>query len=686
MKRILTIIAMGATVLATEACGEKKKTGEAEESFQWTIDRFDDIRVMRYRVPGFEELTLDKKLLIYYLSEAALSGRDMLWDQNFRYNLAVRRTLEGIYRSWEGDRGSAEWTAFETYLKKVWFANGVHHHYSGDKFVPGFTADYFDALLAGVPNEALPVDFAAGGREELLATVRRVLFDPAAWAVRINQAEGEDLLATSAMNYYEGVTQAEAERFYSDMAAAGASDPTPVSYGLNSKLVGGDGGPTEVVWREGGMYGPAISQVVFWLEKAHGEARGTQREIIAHLIKYYRSGDLRDFDAYNVAWVEDTASEIDFVNGFIENYGDPLGIKASWEANVNFVDREATRRTEIISENAQWFEDHSPVEPRFRKAEVKGVSAKVITVATIGGDCYPATPIGINLPNADWIRRDHGSKSVTIQNITDAYDAAAEGNGFREEFVLLEEDRARIKEFGSLGSNLHTDLHECLGHGSGQLASGVTGAELKQYGSAVEEARADLFALWYIADPRLVELGLIPSLDVAWAEYASYMMNGLQTQLARIAPGKNVEESHMRNRQAVAQWCYERGRAANVIEKVVREGKTYIVVNDFEALRGLIGELLGEVQRIKSEGDFEAARDFIEKYGVRVDGALHAEVLKRYGALGIAPYGGFVNPRYELVREPNSGEITDVKVAYDESYAEQMVRYSRDYSFLPTVN
>ncbi len=693
MKRILTIIAMGATVFGMEACDKTDKKG-GEGDFQWTIDRFDDIKVMRYRVPGFEELGLEQKLFIYYLSEAALSGRDILWDQNFDCNLAVRRTLEGIYRTWEGDRASAEWAAFETYLKKVWFANGVHHHYSGDKFVPGFTAEYFDALLAGVPNEALPLDFSAGEREQLLAAVREVIFDPALYPLRVNQAEGEDLLATSAMNYYEGVSQAEAEKFYADMAAAGGSDPTPVSYGLNSKLTRNkpkyatpqEAAPYEIVWREGGMYGAAISQIVFWLEKAYEVAGETQKKIIKSLIEYYRTGDLRDFDAYNVAWVEDTASEIDFVNGFIESYGDPLGIKGSWEANVSFVDREATRRTQIISDNAQWFEDNSPVEPRFRKAEVKGVSARVITVATIGGDCYPATPIGINLPNADWIRRDHGSKSVTIQNITDAYDKAAEGNGFREEFVLREEDRERMKKYGSLGGNLHTDLHECLGHGSGQLVPGVTGTELRQYGSAVEESRADLFALYYIADPKLVELGLIPSLDVAWAEYASYMMNGLQTQLARIVPGKSVEESHMRNRQAIAQWCYERGRADNVIEKVVRDGKTYVVVNDFERLRELVGELLGEVQRIKSEGDFEAGRDFIENYGVRVDPALHAEVLERYNALDLAPYGGFVNPRYELVRDLNSGGISDVRVTYDESYVDQMMRYGRDYSFLPTRN
>jgi dipeptidyl-peptidase-3 len=684
MKKILSVMAMSATVLCVGGCGDGAKK-ESSEEFQWTIDRFDDIRVMRYQVPGFEELALDQKLLIYYLSEAALSGRDILFVQNFRYNLPVRRTLEGIYRTWAGDRSTPEWAAFETYLKKIWFANGLHHHYSGDKFTPGFSEEYFDALLVGTPNEALPLDFTDGSREELLAEIKPVMFDPALWPVRANQAEGVDLLATSAMNYYQGVTQAEAEKFYGDMAAV-ASDPTPISYGLNSKLVGEDGTLREITWREGGMYGSAISQIVFWLEKAASVATEPQRDIIEALVKYYRSGNLRDFDAYNVAWVRDTVSNIDFVNGFIENYGDPLGLKASWEANVNFKDVEATRRTEIISDNAQWFEDHSPVAPEYRKKEVKGVSAKVITAAIIGGDCFPATPIGINLPNADWIRRDYGSKSVTIQNITDAYDRAAEGNGFTEEFVLREEDRRRSKEFGGLGSNLHTDLHECLGHGSGQLAPGVTGTELRQYGSTLAEARADLFALYSLADPKLVELGLIPSLDVAWAEYASYMMNGLQTQLARVAPGKNIEEAHMRNRAAIAAWCYERGRADNVIEKVVDGGKTYIVVNDFERLRALVGELLGEVQRIKSEGDFEAGRDFVETYGVRVDPAMHAEVLERYAALNLAPYGGFVNPRYELVRDLNTGEITDVAVTYTEGYTDQMLRYSRDYSFLPSKN
>ncbi|MDR1670998.1 MAG: dipeptidyl peptidase 3 [Alistipes sp.] len=683
MKIFLSVMAMGATILGGAGCAGREDNGE---TFQWTVDRFDDINVMRYQVPGFETLPLETKMLVYYLSEAALSGRDILFDQNFSLNLPLRRTLEAIYRSWEGERSGDEWAAFEIYLKKVWFANGVHHHYSGDKFTPGFSAEFFDALLAGTPNDALPLDFANGNREALAAAVKAVIFDPAVAPLRMNQAADTDLLATSAMNYYEGVSQAEAEKFYADMAAANADDPAPISYGLNSKLTKQEGKPHEIVWREGGMYGGAISQIVFWLEKAREVAQEPQREILGHLIKYYRSGNLRDFDAYNVAWVRDTVSKVDFVNGFIENYGDPLGFKASWEANANFVDEAATHRTQIIGENAQWFEDNSPVDPQYRKKTVKGVSAKVITAAILGGDCYPATPIGINLPNADWIRREVGSKSVTIQNITDAYSAAAEGNGFREEFVVRAEDRRRLKQWGGLGGNLHTDLHECLGHGSGQLAPGVTGAELRQYGSVIEECRADLFALYYIADPRMVELGLISSLDVARAEYSSYMMNGLMTQLARIEPGKNVEQAHMRNRQAIASWCHERGRAANVIEKVVEGGKTYVVVNDFEALRGLVGELLREIQRIKSEGDFEAARNFIETYGVKVDPALHAEVLTRYNALNLAPYGGFVNPRYELVRDGVSGEVTDVRVSYDESYADQMMRYSRDYSFLPSKN
>ncbi len=679
MKKVLILIAMGAITLNMAACeGERDK----EQEFQWTVDRFDDIRVMQYQVPGFEALPLEQKLLIYYLSEASLWGRDILFDQNFKYNLPIRRTLEGIYNTWAGDRKTEEWKAFETYLKKVWFANGIHHHYSGDKFKPEFSEEYFDALLVGTPNSVLPLDF--GTREELIATIKSVIFDPSLYPLRINQAEGQDLLQTSAMNYYEGVTQAEAEKFYAEMVDP--NDPQPISYGLNSKLVKKDGRIQEIVWKEEGMYGGAIKQIAYWLGKAQEVAEGPQEQIIADLVRYYKTGGLRDFDAYNVAWVRDTVSNVDFVNGFIENYGDPLGLKSSWESNANFKNVEATKRTEIISENAQWFEDHSPVDQRYKKAKVKGVSAKVINVAILGGDCYPATPIGINLPNADWIRRDFGSKSVTIQNITDAYDKAAEGNGFKEEFVLRAEDRERMKKYGSLGDNLHTDLHECLGHGSGQLAPGVTGTELKQYSSPLEESRADLFALYYLADPKMIELGLIPSLDVAWAEYSSYMMNGMMTQLARIEPGKNVEQAHMRNRKAIAEWCYAHGRADNVIEKVVENGKTYIVVNDFEKLRGLVGQLLAEVQRIKSEGDFEACRDFIETYGVKVDPKLHAEVIERYTALNLAPYGGFINPRYELAKDMNTGEVTDVIISYGEGYAEQMMRYSRNYSPLPSKN
>lgn len=673
---------MGAAVVIL--AGSVGCDGKKEAEMPWIVDRFDDIKVLRYEVPGFENLSLDEKLLIYYLSEASASGRDIIFDQNFKYNLSIRRTLEAIYTTYEGDKTSADWLAFEKYLKKVWFADGIHHHYSGDKFKPEFSSGYFDALLVGTPNEVLPIE--GGTREDLVATIKTVIFDPTVAPTKVNQTDGVDLLATSAMNYYEGVTQAEANKFYDDMAAADAGNPQPVSYGLNSKLVKKDGKLTELVWKEDGMYGAAIKQIVYWLEKALEVAGDSHKTQLRHLISYYRSGDLKRFDEFNIAWVRDTTSRVDFVNGFTEVYGDPLGIKASWEAVTNFKNEEATKRAQIISDNAQWFEDNSPVNPLYKKAEVKGVSAKVITAAMLGGDCYPTPPIGINLPNADWIRRDFGSKSVTIENLTNAYDKSSEGSGFSEEFVLRAEDRDRMKQYGALGNNLTTDLHECLGHGSGQLAPGVTGAELRQYSSVLEESRADLFALYYIADPKMVELGLIPSMDVARAEYATFMMNGMMTQLARIEPGKNIEEAHMRNRAAVANWCYEQGLEQNIVEKVMKEGKTYIVVNDFEALRGLIGELLGEVQRIKSEGDFEACRTLIETYGVKPYPELHAEVLARYEALNIAPYGGFVNPRYELVRDANTDEITDVKVVYGEGYVDQMLRYGRNYSFLPSRN
>jgi dipeptidyl-peptidase-3 len=677
-----TTIAMAVTVFALglTAC-KPKATGTTDNAeFQWQIDRFDDIKILRYQVPDFDSLSLKQKELIYYLSQAAVCGRDILFDQNFRYNLPIRRTLEAVYLNYTGDRTTTEFAAFEKYLKKVWFANGIHHHYSMDKFTPGFTESYFDTLIEAIPAESLPLDF--GTKDELLATIKPAIFDPALYPKRVNLEAGVDLLETSAMNYYQGVTQKEAEEFYA--AKMHPEDLTPVSYGLNSQLVKENGQLTERVWKSGAMYGAAIDQIIYWLEKAAGVAENEgQRRIIETLVDYYRTGDLRTFDEYAVLWVGDD-SQVDFVNGFTENYGDPLGYKASWESVVNFKNIEATKRTAIISENAQWFEDHSPIDPRFRKPQVKGVSAKVITSAMLGGDCYPATPIGINLPNADWIRRDHGSKSVTIENITYAYAQASKGDGFSEEFVLRPEDRARMEQYGALADNLHTDLHECLGHGSGQLAPGVRGDELRNYGSTLEETRADLFALYYIGDPKTVELGLIPSLDAAWAEYAKYIMNGLMTQLTRIAPGKNVEESHMRNRMLISSWCYEKGRVDNVIEKVVQDGKTYVVINDFEKLRTLFGELLKEVQDIKSTGNFAAGQALVENYAVKVDPALHTEVLERYAKLDLAPYPGFVNPVYEPVIE--NGQITDVKITYTETYTDQMLRYSQEFSFLPARN
>ena len=658
---------------ALTSCGGSK--GEAP----WIVDRFDDIKVIRYEVPGFEQLPLEEKELIYYLSEAAKCGRDILFDQNCPVNLPVRRTLEVVYENYQGDRTSAEWLALEKYLKKVWFANGIHHHYSNDKFVPGFTEGYLLDVIETIPEEKF------GSLNPLRGDVCRAIFDPALYKTRLNQKAGDDLLLTSSSNYYHNVSQAEAEAFYAGVAAADAGNPEPVSYGLNSQLVKDDTGRIyERVWKLGGMYSPAIEKIVYWLEKAQAVAAEPQKTNIEALISYYKTGDLKEFDRYNIGWVKDTVSNADFVNGFIEDYGDPLGRKASWEANVNFMDTEACHRTEIISDNAQWFEDHSPVAEAYRKPVVKGVSAKVITVAMLGGDCYPATPIGINLPNADWIRKEYGSKSVTIDNITYAYDMAAHGNGFNEEFVLRAEDRERMDKYGKLADDLHTDLHECLGHGSGQLAPGVKGGELKSYGSTLEEARADLFGLYYLGDPKLVELGLIPSLDVAKAGYAKYILNGMMTQLARIEPGKNVEESHMRNRKLICEWCYERGKADNVIEMVKENGKTYAVVNDFDKLRELFGEMLREVQRIKSEGDYEAGHKLVEQYAVTVDPQLHKEVRDRYYALNIEPYGGFVNPEYELVEK--DGKIVDVKISYPANYVEQMLGYAKDYSFLPNVN
>ena len=673
---ILIATTMVITTLSLSSCGNK--SAEAEQAIDpanapWIVDRFDDIKVLRYEVPGFENLPLNQKLLVYYLAQASKCGRDILFDQNFKYNLAIRRTLEQIYTNYDGDRDAAEFKAMEKYLKKGWFANGIHHHYSNDKFKPEFPMEWFMEQIDKYVKEP------QADKDLLL----HVIFKEDLFAVRLNQTDGVDMVVASACNYYEGIKMAEVEKFYADMVDE--NDPRPISYGLNSKLVKEPNGKIyERVWKLGGMYSEAIEQIIFWLEKAAQVAEEPQKSIIAALINYYRTGDLREFDRYNVLWVGDNESNVDFVNGFIEDYGDPLGRKASWEATVNFMDSLACRRTQIIAANAQWFEDNAPINPAFRKKEVKGVSAKVITVAMLGGDCYPATPIGINLPNADWIRKEYGSKSVTIDNITYAYDKAAQGNGFNEEFMLREEDRARIAEYGKLGDDLHTDLHECLGHGSGQLAPGVKGGELKSYTSTLEETRADLFGLYYLGDPKMVEIGLIPSLDVAKAQYADYIMNGMMTQFARIELGKNVEESHMRNRKLIAEWCYEKGKKDNVIEWVKQDGKSYIVVNDFEALRKLFGELLFEVQRIKSTGDYEAGRKLVEDYAVKIDYDLHKEVLERYGKLGIEPYSGFVNPDYELVEK--DGEIVDVKLVPQYDYVEQMLHYSKEWSFLPSFN
>ena len=667
MKKIV-FVTMGIIAMAATAC----KSEKAEQP--WIVDRFDDVKVIRYEVPEFENQSLNDKILIYYLAESAKCGRDILFDQNFKYNLTIRRALEKIYTTFEGDKESADFKAMEKYLKKVWLANGIHHHYSNDKFQPEFSREWFSAQW----------DKCAVESQVEKETILEAMFNPALYATRLNQAKGQDVIATSAGNYYEGVTQKEVEKFYNDMIKKAGNDPCPISYGLNSKLVKKNGKIYEQTYKIGGMYSEALEQVVAWLEKAEAVAQEPIKTTIGLLIKYYKSGDLRDFDAFNVAWVKDTTSNVDFVNGFTEVYGDPLGYKASWESCVNFLDKEACRRTQIISDNAQWFEDHSPINPAYRKKEVKGVSAKVITVAMLGGDCYPTTPIGINLPNADWIRKDHGSKSVTIDNITYAYKKAAQGGGFSEEFVLREEDRARMKEYGKLSDDLHTDLHECLGHGSGQLAPGTTGTELGVYSSALEETRADLFALYYLGDQKMVEIGLIPSLDVAKAQYASYVMNGAMTQLSRIELGKDVEQAHMRNRKLISEWAYDLGKEENVIEWVVKDNKRYIVVNDFDKLRAIFGKQLCEIQRIKSEGDFEAGKALIEKYAVKIDPEFHKEIRERYFALNIEPYGGFVNPEYELVMKGD--KIVDVKVSYPANFAEQNLLYSKKYSFLPSIN
>ena len=677
------LISMVTALSLLTACGGNPKTTAEAEKFDYTVEQFADLQILRYRVPGFEDLSLKQKELVYYLTEAALQGRDILFDQNGKYNLTIRRMLEAVYTGYNGDKNTPDFKAMEVYLKRVWFSNGIHHHYGSEKFVPGFTPEFFRQAVQSVDAATLPL---AEGQtvEQLCEEVFPVIFDPKVMPKRVNQAAGEDLVLTSACNYYDGVTQQEAEDFYN--ALKNPQDETPVSYGLNSRLVKEDGKIQEKVWKVGGLYGQALEKIVYWLKKAEGVAETPeQKAVIAKLMDFYETGDLKTFDEYAILWVKDLNSRIDFVNGFTESYGDPLGMKASWESLVNFKDLEATRRTELISGNAQWFEDHSPVDGQFKKEKVKGVSAKVITAAILAGDLYPATAIGINLPNANWIRSQHGSKSVTIGNITDAYNKAAHGNGFNEEFVYSDAELQLIDKYADVTDELHTDLHECLGHGSGKLLPGVDPDALKAYGSTIEEARADLFGLYYVADPKLVELGLTPSADAYKAQYYTYLMNGLMTQLVRIEPGNNVEEAHMRNRQLIARWVYENGAAEKVVELVKKDGKTYVVINDYEKVRDLFGRLLAEIQRIKSTGDYAGAHDLVEAYAVKVDPALHAEVLERYKKLNLAPYKGFVNPKYEVVTDAD-GTITDVTVTYDEGYAEQMLRYSKDYSTLPSVN
>ena len=662
------------------ACGGNPKTTAEAEKFDYTVEQFADLQILRYRVPGFEDLSLKQKELVYYLTEAALQGRDILFDQNGKYNLTIRRMLEAVYTGYKGDKNTPDFKAMEVYLKRVWFSNGIHHHYGSEKFVPGFTPEFFRQAVQSVDAATLPL---AEGQtvEQLCEEVFPVIFDPTVMPKRVNQAAGEDLVLTSACNYYDGVTQQEAEDFYN--ALKNPQDETPVSYGLNSRLVKEDGKIQEKVWKVGGLYGQALEKIVYWLKKAEGVAETPeQKAVIAKLMEFYETGDLKTFDEYAILWVKDLNSRIDFVNGFTESYGDPLGMKASWKS-LKFT--RDSQRTELISGNAQWFEDHSPVDGQFKKEKVKGVSAKVITAAILAGDLYPATAIGINLPNANWIRSHHGSKSVTIGNITDAYNKAAHGNGFNEEFVYSDAELQLIDKYADVTDELHTDLHECLGHGSGKLLPGVDPDALKAYGSTIEEARADLFGLYYVADPKLVELGLTPSADAYKAQYYTYLMNGLMTQLVRIEPGNNVEEAHMRNRQLIARWVYEKGAAEKVVELVKKDGKTYVVINDYEKVRDLFGRLLAEIQRIKSTGDYAGAHDLVEAYAVKVDPALHAEVLERYKKLNLAPYKGFVNPKYEAVTDAD-GTITDVTVTYDEGYAEQMLRYSKDYSTLPSVN
>lgn len=666
---ILSLSAMGVGGAAT--------ANAQTDNFNYTNEQFADIQMLRYKVEGFEKLSLRQKTLIYHLSEAALAGRDILFDQNGRYNLRIREMLETVYRDYKGDRKSKDFQGLTLYLKRVWFSAGIHHHYGNEKFVPEFSEKWLRTTLASLNYKV---------EDEVLDA----MFNPNTFKMRVNQKDGDDLVLTSAGNYYgHDVTQAEAEQFYAERKPSG--DPRPVMMGLNSRLVRGEFGFLEErVWRVGGLYGTAIEQIVKHLEAAEPFAENAQQAgVIRRLIEYYRTGDLRTFDHYSIQWLKDTESLVDFVNGFTETYGDPLGMKASWESIVNFKDIAATERAHQLAVNAQWFENNSPVDARFKKKEVKGISAKVITAAILSGDLYPSTAIGINLPNSDWVRRDFGSKSVTISNLTSAYAKAAHGSGMDKEFIIDEPTRELVLKYGDRCDDLHTDLHECLGHGSGQLLPGTDPDSLKSYGSTIEEARADLFALYYLADPKLVELGLTPNMDAHKASYYSYIQNGALTQLVRIKPGNTIEEAHMRNRALIAHWVLEQAKSQKTakpcVELVRQKGKTFVRVNDYAEMRHLFGNLLAEIQRIKSEGDYEGARKLVETYGVQVDAKVHKEILERYARLKLSPYKGFINPVYHAVRDAQ-GNITDVTISYDEAFDAQNLRYSRDYHFLPLVN
>jgi dipeptidyl-peptidase-3 len=680
-KHFIPVIMM---ILSLNACRNTVKPApEATDDFNYFVDQFEDMRVLKYKLPGFEFLSLQQKKYIYCLSEAALAGRDILWDQNFRYNLLIRKTIETIIESYSGDREAAAYKEFLLYAKRVFFANGIHHHYSSDKFKPGFTGSYFASLVMGSDQQKLPL---ADGKtaDQLISFLSPIIFDEKLFARKVEQKAGADMVAESASNFYEGVTQKEVEKFYAGKAAV--NDLRPVSHGLNSKVIKKDGKVTEEVYKSGGKYGAAIDNIVLWLEKAIETAETeTQKKELGLLIEYYKSGDLKKWDEYNVAWAKNTEALVDYINGFIENYGDPLGMKATWEAIVDYTDLEATKRTEIITANAQWFEDNSPVQSMYKKEKVTGVAAKVINIAMLGGDCYPVSPLGINLPNADWIRKEVGSKSVTLANITNAYDVTSQGNGFLEEFAFDQEEVALSRKYGSLSDALHTDLHECIGHASGKLAEGTDPNTLKNYASPLEEARADLFALYFMMDSKITELGLLPDKVAANELYDSYLRNGLLTQLIRIRPGKEIEQAHMRSRSAISHWVFDKGKAENVVEFIKRDGKTYVKINDYQKLRILFGELLKELQRVKSEGDFEAGRNIIEDFGVKVDPQLHSEILERYARLNLAPYTGFVNPMLIPVYDTN-GVITDITIEYVNDYLSQMMYYGKNYSFLPVNN